>query len=268
MGCIDMPDPFASIEHRPYPLPDGPWAMRQTWHELIFAHWPVDPDVLRPRIPPGLALDVIDGQAWVGIVPFRMSNVRPRFTPAMPWISAFPELNVRTYVTADNKPGVWFFSLDAGNMLAVWAARKTFFLPYFHAKMSVECLEDGKTVRYRSQRVHRGAPGASLRATYRPVGEPFQPQPGTLEWRLTERYCLYCENKGRVYRAEIQHPPWRLQAAEWEADENTMAAAHGILLPDIPPLVHYADRQDMVAWLLERVSGGQQRRTGRHGAGV
>lgn len=227
--------------------------MRQTWHELLFAHWPVDPEILSPLIPQKLAIDVLDGQAWVGVVPFRMSNVHPRFIPSMPGLSAFPELNVRTYVKAEDKPGVWFFSLDAANEVAVWAARQFYYLPYFNAKMAVECQPDGATIQYRSQRVHPGTLAAALRATYRPVGEVFAPQPGTLEWWLTERYCLYTEHKGQIYRGEIQHPPWSLQVAEWEIEENTMAAAHGILLPDIPPLLHYASRQDMVNWLLERV---------------
>src|SRR5437763_13687118 len=119
--------------HRPWPLPHGPWILAQSWHDLLFAHWPVDAQALRPDIPASRAIVTFDGQAWIGIVPFRMSGVRLRWTPSLPWLSAFPELNVRTYVTAQEKPGVWFFSLDAANLLAVTAARWSFHLPYFRA---------------------------------------------------------------------------------------------------------------------------------------
>src|SRR4051812_5845616 len=101
--------------HRPWPLPSGPWVMKQVWEELLFAHWPVSPEIIRPFIPGGINLDTYNDQAWLGIVPFRMSGVRPRLLPAVPWLSAFPELNVRTYVTVDNKPGVLFLSLEAAN---------------------------------------------------------------------------------------------------------------------------------------------------------
>src|SRR5215470_11526964 len=159
---------FDYIAHRPWPLPTSPWIMAQSWHDLLFAHWPVDPAVLRSRIPAKLTIDTFDGSAWLGIVPFRMSGVRLRATPALPWLSAFPELNVRTYVTAEGKPGVFFFSLDAANPVAVAAARRFFHLPYFRARMS--CRPDGDGIRYASQRTHRGAPSAELRGRYRPLG--------------------------------------------------------------------------------------------------
>ena len=116
--------------HRPWPVPQKPWVMRQVWHDLVFAHWPVSVDQLRPLIPPGLQIDTYDGQAWIGVVPFRMSGIRPRLLPAVPWLSAFPELNVRTYVVADDKPGVWFFSLEAANLVAVTIARWWYCLLY------------------------------------------------------------------------------------------------------------------------------------------
>src|SRR5215213_8448293 len=123
-------------EHRPYPLPDGSWVLRMRWRDLLFMHWRVPEEVLRPLIPQALRLDSCDGSAWLGVVPFRMESVRPRFLPAVPWLSGFPELNLRTYVTHENKPGLWFFSLDAYNPVAVRLARATFGLPYFDAKMS------------------------------------------------------------------------------------------------------------------------------------
>jgi len=178
-----------NVAHRLWPLPAGPWVMAQIWHDLLFAHWPVDTAVLHPLLPPQLQIDTFAGHAWVAVVPFRMTGVRLRGMPAMPGLFAFPELNVRTYVTYDGKPGVWFFSLDAGNSLAVAVARAWFHLPYFRARMS--CSERNGGIEYASHRTHSGAASAGLRGHYRPVGPIFLPQPDTLEHFLTERYCLY-----------------------------------------------------------------------------
>src|SRR5262245_21709039 len=156
--------------HRPWPLPSGPWVMAQVWQDLLFAHWPIETAALRALVPASLALDTFDGRAWLGVVPFRMSGVRLRATPALPWLSAFAELNVRTYVTAEGKPGVFFFSLDAANPVAVAAARRFFHLPYFRARMS--CRPDGDGIHYASRRNHRGAPPAELRGSSRPLGPP------------------------------------------------------------------------------------------------
>ena len=236
-----------SVAHRPWPLPAGRWIMAQTWHDLVFAHWPAPADAVRPLIPSALKLDTYEGQCWLGVVAFRMSGVRLRGTPALPWLSAFPELNVRTYVRADSKPGVWFFSLDAANALAVATARAWFHLPYFRARMSLE-QRDG-WIEYRSVRKHRGARGAELCGRYRPTGEVFQPKPTALEHFLAERYCLYAaDTRGRIWRAEIHHPPWALQPAEAHFERNTMAEAAGLTPPSEPPVLHFARRQDVVVW--------------------
>jgi uncharacterized protein YqjF (DUF2071 family) len=225
--------------------------MRQSWHDLLFAHWPVDAATLRSQIPDRLRIDTFNGQAWLGVVPFRMSGVRLRWMPPLPWISAFPELNVRTYVTAEEKPGVWFFSLDAANPVAVAVARLTFHLPYFNARMSCEDAAGG--IQYRSERFHRGAPEGVFEARYLPRGDSFEAPAGTLEHFLTERYCLYSAKNDRLYRGEIHHPPWRLQRAEAEFRKNSMADAAGVALPDAAPLLHFARRQDVVAWRPHRV---------------
>lgn len=235
------------LAHRPWPLPGGAWVMAQSWHGLLFAHWPAETAKLRAQIPERLRIDAFDGQAWLAVVPFRMTGIRLRGTPAMPWLSAFPELNVRTYVTCDGKPGVWFFSLDAGNPIAVAIARAWFHLPYFRARM--QCSDRGGWVEYASQRTHSTAPAAVLEGRYRPVGPVLFPRPGTLEHFLTERYCLYTlDGRGRLIRAEIHHPPWPLQAAEAEFPQNSMATAAGITLPACQPLLHFAKRQDVVVW--------------------
>ena len=209
--------------------------------------------MLRAQVPAKLEVDTFDGRAWVGIVPFRMSGVRLRGTPPLPWLSAFPELNVRTYVTMEGKPGVWFFSLDAANALAVLAARLSFHLPYFRARM--QCNNARGWIEYASQRTHRGAAEAELQARYRGTGEIFEPQPGTLTHFLTERYCLYsAASGGRIYRGEIHHRPWLLQAGEATFVRDTMAEASGVKLPAVAPILHFSKRQDMVAWAPSRIA--------------
>ena len=234
-------------EHRPYPLPESPWALVMSWHDLLFMHWPVLADALRPLIPSSLQLDTFDGSAWLGVVPFRMSGVRPRFLPGIPAISNFPELNLRTYVSADGKPGIWFFSLDAHNPVAVRLARATFKLPYYDAKMF--CHTSGDEVRYASVRTHKDALPAEFDGSYRPTGEVFESRPDTLENFLTERYCLYAaDSKSRVKRGDIHHHMWPLQRAEAETGTLNMTDQIGLKLPDIEPLLHYARRLDVVAW--------------------
>jgi uncharacterized protein YqjF (DUF2071 family) len=237
--------------HRPWAMPDHPWLMRQSWHDLLFAHWPLEPTVLRGLVPPGLALDLFDGRAWVGVIPFHMSNVAPRGVPCVPIVSAFPELNVRTYVTLKGKPGVYFFSLDAGSSIAVAVARTLFHLPYYGASIKVE--RTNGAIAYDSQR--HGSPAAGFAARYAPVGPVQSPEPGSLEHFLTERYCLYTTiRSSQVCRLEVHHLPWPLQVAEADITTNTMAEAVGITLPAVRPLCHFARRLDMIGWGLERVS--------------
>jgi len=221
--------------------------MRQAWHDLLFAHWPIDPAALRALIPGGLTLDLFDGRAWIGVVPFHMTGVTVRGVPALPWLSAFPEINVRTYVTAGRKPGVWFFSLDAARAVAVGAARTLLNLPYFTAWMHVLVMQDA--VDYESRRKYARDGQAEFSAQYGPVGSPFKPLPESLEYFLTERYCLYGLTRGRrLFRLDIHHPPWELRQAEAVIRRNTMAEAAGIHLPAAAPVLHFARRQDMVGW--------------------
>lgn len=239
--------------HRPWPLLRGPWIMKQVWHDLLFAHWPVAMEELRPLIPRELGIDTFGGQAWVGVVPFRMSGVRARGAMAISGLSRFPELNVRTYVTRDGKPGVWFFSLDAANRVAVWAARAAFHLPYFWAAM--KCEENSGWIEYASQRKQGEGLPAVLRGRYRANAETFFAHPGSIEHFLTERYCLYAtDGRERILRCEIHHRPWELQLAEASFFENTMAAAAGIAIPDAPTeLLHFSRRQDVLVWAPERM---------------
>jgi uncharacterized protein len=242
------------VSHRPWALPERGWIMKQSWHDLLFAHWPLSVNGLRERIPSGLDIDQFDGNAWLGVIPFHMTNVTPRAIPALPWVSAFPELNVRTYVTYGGKPGVFFFSLDAANPLAVAVARVLFHLPYYRAAMDVAA--DGDGIRYQSRRTSGGS--AAFNARYRPIGPTFNANPGTFEYFLTERYCLYsADHSRRLRRVEIHHPPWALQRAEALIEQNTMADANGIRLPATPPLFHFAKRQDALTWAPTLLSGRQ-----------
>lgn len=241
-----------TVAHRPWPLPAGRWIMKQIWHDLLFAHWPLPPAALRPLVPPQLALDTFDGECWVGVVPFHMSGIRARALPPLPGLSGFPELNVRTYVAHGGKPGVYFFGLDAANLPAVWAARAFYYLPYFHANMTSH--EHSGSIHYASRRSSRGHRiTAEFRGSYRPTREARPREKGSIEHWLTERYCLYTVHRGQLYRGEIHHPHWPLQDAEAEFETNTVAAAAGIVLPASKPLLHFARRQDVLIWPLRRV---------------
>jgi uncharacterized protein YqjF (DUF2071 family) len=238
---------------RPWAVPSSPWIMWQKWHDLLFMHWPVAASQLRDKIPAGLEIETYDGSAWVGVVPFRMTGVRARWMPPVPGTSAFAELNVRTYVTANSKPGVWFFSLDAASTLAVAAARRWFHLPYFRAQFSVSTTEDG-AIDYRSRRTHRGAPAADLRVSYKASGEVFHARPGSIEYFFAERYCLYAFDGRRVFRGDIDHEPWPLQPADAQIRINTMAAASAIALPNQKPLLHFARYQNVKIWGLREAT--------------
>jgi uncharacterized protein YqjF (DUF2071 family) len=240
-------------EHRPWPMPRRPWIMGQTWTDLLFAHWSLAPSELEAVVPPQLALHTFDGRAWVGVTPFGVRNLRLRLTFPVPCLSAFPEINVRTYVMVDGKPGIFFFSLDAASRLAVAAARHAYRLPYFRARMTLE--QDADAVAYSSERIDEDRPAsAEFRGCYRPVGPACRPRRGTLEHWLTERYCLYTlDDALRVQRGEIHHAPWPLQRAEADIETNTMADEIGIALEG-DPLLHYARRQDVIFWSLKAVA--------------
>jgi uncharacterized protein YqjF (DUF2071 family) len=255
-----MLPPLTQTEHRPWPLPNGPWVMTQVWHDLLFAHWPLPAEALRRAVPAALELDLFEGQAWLGVVPFGMARVFPRGAFPVPWLSRFLELNVRTYVRHGAKAGVYFFSLDAANPAAVAIARRWYQLPYFNAAMTLR--RAGEWRHYRSYRTHRAAPPAEFQARYQPCGPVLRAQPGSLEHWLTERYCLYTVGRrGEVYCGEIHHAPWPLQPAEAEIEANTMASPHGLALPDTAPLLHFAQRLETLEWPIARIGRKTQPRS-------
>lgn len=243
----------STTEHRPWPMPDRHWLMGQSWIDLLFAHWRVDLEQLSSVLPPGLTPETIDGSAWIGVTPFEVRALRLRLTLPAPLISAFPELNVRTYVTVGGKPGIYFLSLDAGSRLAVATARRAYRFPYFRARMSVR--RGAREVEYRSERDPSSGPPARFHATYKPRGEPFNAAPDSRDWKLIERYCAYTlDEKSRTLRVEIHHRPWDLYRAEAEIVENTMTAPFGIDLEG-EPLLHMAPSQDVAIWAHEIAVG-------------
>jgi uncharacterized protein len=227
--------------------------MHQRWGKLLFLHWRVPVDELRPLVPAQLELDTWYGEAWVALTPFTMWNIRPALLPPLPVLSRSHELNARTYVIRDGLPGVWFFSLEANNRLAVSAARAFFRLPYYRAEM--ELREEGATIHYRSHRTHPDAPPADFHAEWA-RGEPIpELEPGTRDHFLIERYALYTESDGRLYRARIHHAPWPLCGATLHALETTVLEAAGIATPADPPLLHQQREPiDVAVWPLERLS--------------
>jgi uncharacterized protein YqjF (DUF2071 family) len=231
------------LGHRPWPLPDGHWVQGQSWVDLAFLHWRVDAAELRRLVPRDLELETYDGTAWLGITPFLLTGFRLRGMPPLPRVSTFEELNVRTYVRRDGKPGIWFFSLDAASTLTVEAAKRIYKLPYRRAHMRYERSAD--MVHYESARA-----GAAFSARYRGEGPLFHADAGTLEYFLTERYCLYTEEGGHIYRTDIHHPPWDLQRGEAQIDLNTMSP---VPLPDEEPHVLFSPRQDVVVWSLQEL---------------
>jgi uncharacterized protein YqjF (DUF2071 family) len=226
--------------------------MVQRWHDLLFAHWRCPISDLRPLIPQPLEIETCDGDAWISVIPFYMSGVRMRLAPPIPTTSSFQELNVRTYVTLDGQPGIWFFSLDCESSLAVLGARAGVSLPYYRADMRMNRAHDA--IEYDSRRWSIHGPPAAFSAVYRALaGEAYTPAPGSLDHFLTERYCLYSFDGTRIWRVDIYHPRWSLQPAEARFDTNSMLAAAGVRAIGDEPLLHFSAFQDARFWAPQRV---------------
>jgi uncharacterized protein len=234
------------VGHRPWPVPDGPWIMGQSWERLLFAHWRIDEARLRRFVPPQIPVDTFDGSAWIGITPFLVGGLRLRGLPPLPGTAHFPEINVRTYTTIGDRPGIYFFSLDVPNLLAIAIARRTYRLPYFRSRIDVKLA--GGWVGYRSRRVDPAGTPVECAIDYRATG-PRHPAPeGSFEHWAVERYCLYTlDDRMSVLRGEIHHPPWQIQLAEARIASNSMGRQLGNDFQE-RPVLHYADRQDVVFW--------------------
>jgi uncharacterized protein len=247
------PDQLDRVDHRPWPIPREPWVMRQVWESLAFLHWPFPADALRRLLSPEVAIDTFDGHAWVGLVPFHLSSIRLRGCPPMPGLRHFLELNVRTYVTRDRKPGVWFLTLDAESLLAVLIARRWYRLSYFLANIRMDRV--GSELEFAAQRRGHSAPKASFQSRIAPCRDALEhANRGRDEW-LTERYCLYSSDRtGRLYGADIHHAPWTLRAADADIVENTMLTSLGLDAPTTQPIVHLADRIEALIWPPRRIA--------------
>lgn len=258
--------------------------MRMRWRHLLFAHWPIDASALRPLVPPALEIDTLDGGAWVGLIPFTMTDVSPRLLPRVPLrgVTDFHECNVRTYVYPRGRKddpashGVWFFSLDAASRIAVWGARRFFHLPYFNARMSLQREEDvidysveriplslarqrsHDPVGYARERAGVRERAPALRCRWRALEELPPSKPGDLAHFLTERYCLYAVKRGpegvlALHRGHIAHTPWPLRRAEVLSLEDSLVRAAGVEVDrSVAPVLYHADELDVRAWWLER----------------
>ncbi len=218
-----------------------PVVMRQEWRDLLFVHWTLDAGIVQAALPSGLTVDTFGGAAYIGLVPFAMRNVRPAFCPAVPELSHFLEINVRTYVYDEGgAPGVWFFSLDAANPVAVAIARTLFHLPYFNAAMR-QTQHETRT-EYVSVRRHRGAERAETVLSYTPHGKPRTATPDTLDHFLCERYLLYSENGGQLFAGRVYHTPYPLQDVTLHDLSDTLveAAGFGALANQTPAHIAFA----------------------------
>lgn len=215
-----------------------PWIMTQSWEHLLFAHWPVAPDLIRKMIPSELEIDTYDGQAWIGIIPFLMSGVRLRALPPIPGMTMFPELNVRTYVKTNQGSGVYFITLDASNPLIVRIARLWYRLPYYDADLTF--LQQRESIRFTGRRLPFMTAAETFHGVYEPSSDPFVPREGTLENWLTERYLFYCSHRNCIYQGEVYHEPWMLQRADSRIYGNTMTQSLHLHLPETPAVTYYA----------------------------
>jgi uncharacterized protein YqjF (DUF2071 family) len=251
-----------SVEHRPWLPPNGHWLLSQSWNDLLLAHFAMEPAVLRKLVPEELTLELYDGVAWLTISPFCASHVRPSGIPPMPALSYFSQINVRTYVTMGGKPGIYYFSVDAASLSAVWFARMFFRMQYWHSSIQVSgaTIQARKgpdpTIHFRAKRLHgpetrRGA--AKLDVAYAPEGEVERARKGSLDAFLTERYCVYSWHGRKYYRTEVHHQPLGLQRVRAEFMENSIAEPLGIELAGGPELCHFSRSLKMLVWAPERV---------------
>ncbi len=232
-------------------MPAGLWIMTQTWHNLLFLHAPVEPESLRPFLPPAVELDTFEGQAWLGVVAFRLSEIRLRGFPEVGLVSHFNEINLRTYVTHRGISGVLFLSMDADNLLAIALARPLFRLPYTPANITFDRTSGG--ISFTGERTSGRGTGAQFRAVYRPQGPVYTSCRGTLDHWLTERYCYYGASKDHTYRCQIFHSPWPLQRAHASIARNTLAERLGLRTEPVEPTQHYAHKVTALIWKPQRI---------------
>ncbi len=235
--------------HRPWPIPNKPWRFKQTWHDLLFAHWPVDANYLRPFVPEYLTIETFHDKAWIGVVSFQTSHARARLLPYVPFFKHYNEINIRTYVRYGNTPGVFFFSMNISSPIAATFFHKIFRLPYYYSK--IHCNQENDCIQFQCSKTTRNPIEMDL--VYEPTTEAFQASNGTLEHWLTERYCFYTTFNKTLFRAEILHEPWQLQQASAEIRKCEVAQFSNDDFLQQQPIFHYAKKQEVLSWGLENV---------------
>ncbi|MBM7694645.1 uncharacterized protein YqjF (DUF2071 family) [Peribacillus deserti] len=242
---------FKQIDHRPYPLPPSTWLMKQEWNDLLFLHWPVPVEILREKVPKRLDLDLFEGTAWITITPFKVTGMRFHGLPPIPFMNAYLELNVRTYVRFNGIPGIYFFSLDANHLPSVLGAKTFFALPYKLARMSYK--KKNGVITFTANRTPAGEKEEIFKASYEPEGELFSAVPGTLDYWLMERYCLFTYRGSQFYRGDIHHDQWKMTLAKTDIEANTMPS----ILPDScyngKPFIHYSPFRRVFFFPLKKV---------------
>jgi uncharacterized protein YqjF (DUF2071 family) len=223
-----------------------PWLLFMTWRDLLFASWRIPVEALRSKVPPELELDTFDGSAWVTLVPMGVTDMHWRGIPPIPGMEGFRELNLRTYIKRNDRPGIYFLSIECPAAFSDWIARHFFGVPYFEAQIAA--FSDGATFHFASERTAKNQPPAALFSTFRPATESFPPAPGSLASFLVERYCLYFVHGGEVYRGDIHHGEWKLHNAEAELDVNTITKAAGVELAAKPDHTVFVAQTDTLIW--------------------
>ncbi len=232
---------------------DKNWIMSQSWRNLLFIHWPIPPEILRPHIPSTLEIDTYNRSAWLGVVVLVIEGIHPRGLSSISLTPTFPEINVRTYVHYDGKPGVFFLSLDVENWASNTIAKRWYHLPY--KKAAVTFRKEGQTFYCKSVRKEKASPPFSFQVKYSPVSEVYFPKEGTLDHWLTERYCLFSSNNGsNIFCGEIQHCPWPLQKAEAEINRNTLLTRYKINSTEIQPISYFSKGVDTLFWNIKKVN--------------
>jgi len=225
------------------------------WSQVLLLHWPMPARAVRRLVPDDLEIDTFDGSAWISVLHYRVRGVRPLMGPSIPWFSSFLQMDVRTYVRHQGEPGVFFFSLDASNPVAVWLARTVFRLPYFRADMSLRRV--GESFRVSSQRTHQGARHAAIECQWAPREPlPSNARDGLVPF-LAERDHLFAPHAGRLLTCTVQHEPWSLRRARVATLETTFFEANGLPEPEVPPIAHHCDGLGLEIWPLRAISADE-----------
>ncbi|OCA87103.1 YqjF family protein [Pseudobacillus wudalianchiensis] len=244
-----MHEAFLHLKHRPFPLPSSPWVMTQTWADLLFMHWPIHPEALKPFLPASLQIDVYERKAWLGIVPFTVSDMRFRGLPSLPFLRSFLQLNVRTYVIYKGVPGVYFFNLDVNHLPSVLGARLFYSLPFRQTNMAAVM----DTSCHFQSSYSFGQNQEELDVAYKPSSLPYLADRGTFEYWAAERYCLFTERRKKLYRGDIHHTKWALQKAEAVIFHHTTAAFLSRAYFQQEPILHFSKEKQAFFWPLQEM---------------